>query len=96
MENLLQIQEKVRNFILKNSYISEDKVNNDTLIFAQGIMDSMGFVSILGFIEESYSIAANDSELLESNFESIDAISDFVFQKLQSLTNQSLQQTEAI
>ena len=81
---MLQIQEKVKQFILQTSYISEDQINNDTLIFAQGIMDSMGFISIIDFIEEGFSITASDNELLESNFESINAIASFVSRKMQS------------
>jgi acyl carrier protein len=82
MENIIQIQEQIKQFILKTSYVSEDQVKNDTLIFAEGIMDSMGFISIIGFIEDNFSITTNDNELLEANFESINAIADFVSRKL--------------
>ena len=88
MEEKLQIQEKVKEFILKTSYVSDEHLSNDTLIFAQGIMDSMGFISIISFIEEDFLITANDNELLESNFESINAISDFIFRKRQLVANQ--------
>jgi acyl carrier protein len=83
MKDLYQIQEKVKEFIIKTSYISEDQINNDSLIFVQGIMDSMGFISIIDFIEEDFSISAADNELVESNFESINAISNFIFKKIQ-------------
>ena len=87
MDNTLKIQEKIKQFILKTSYISYDQVNNDTLIFQQGIMDSMGFISIINFIEESFSITASDNDLLESNFESINAIANFVSRKLPVAVN---------
>ena len=87
MDNTLKIQENIKRFILKTSYISEDQVNNDTLIFQQGIMDSMGFISIINFIEESFSITASDNDLLESNFESINAIANFVYRKLPVAVN---------
>jgi acyl carrier protein len=87
MDSLHQIQEKVKQFILKTSYISEDQISNDSLIFAQGIMDSMGFISIIDFIEEDFSISAADNELLESNFESINAIANFVSRKKQLASN---------
>ncbi|MDP2338132.1 MAG: acyl carrier protein [Bacteroidota bacterium] len=89
MENTLQIQEKIKQFILKTSYVSSDQVNYDTLIFQQGIMDSMGFISIIDFIEESFSITAADNDLLEANFESINAIADFVSRKLPKAVNQT-------
>jgi acyl carrier protein len=84
MDTKLQIQDKVRQFVINTSYIPEDQINNDSLIFAQGIMDSMGFISIIDFIEENFSVSAGDNELVESNFESINAISNFIFRKLQS------------
>ena len=84
MEEIYQIQEKVKQFILTTSYISEDQINNDSLIFAEGIMDSMGFISIIDFIEEGFSITAADNELLEANFESINAIANFVSRKIQA------------
>lgn len=84
MENIVQIQEKIKLFILKTSYVSKDQVNNDTLIFAQGIMDSMGFISIIGFIEDNFAITILDNELLETNFESINAIAEFVSRKLKT------------
>ena len=82
MEDIVQIQEKIKQFILKTSYISEDQVKNDTLIFAQGIMDSMGFISIIGFIEDNFALTILDNELLEANFESVNAIAEFVLRKI--------------
>ena len=82
MKDTIKIQEKVKAFILKTSYISEDQINNDTLLFAEGIMDSMGFISIINFIEEDFSVTAADDELLDSNFESVNAITNFVYKKL--------------
>jgi acyl carrier protein len=84
MENINQIQQKVRQFIQETSYVSEDQLSNDSLIFVQGVMDSMGFISIIDFIEENFSVTANDDELIESNFESINAISDFILRKMKS------------
>ncbi|HZL08504.1 MAG TPA: acyl carrier protein [Prolixibacteraceae bacterium] len=90
MKEDIQIKEQIRQFIIKTSYVKDDLVNNDTLIFAQGIMDSMGFISIISFIENTFSITAVDNELLEANFESVNAIAKFVTRKLQPSTNQSV------
>ena len=82
MEDLTFIKGKIRNFILKSSYLPEDKVKNDTLIFVQGILDSMGFITLINYLEESFSLVANDNDLVETNFESVNAIADFVVKKL--------------
>ena len=84
MENITTIQSQIREFILITSYAPSEQVANDTLLFAEGIMDSMGFISIISFIEDTFSISTADDELLDTNFESIDAIANFVFGKLNS------------
>jgi acyl carrier protein len=83
MDRALEIKDIIREFIVETTYTPSDKIKNDTLIFVQGIFDSMGFISLINFIEEKFAIRADDSELLEENFESIDAISNFVKRKLQ-------------
>lgn len=81
MEEAGKIKEKIREFIVKTSYVSGEEIADNTLIFAEGIMDSMGFISIIGFIEEEFSIATLDEDLVEENFESINAISEFILRK---------------
>ena len=83
MVDILQISDKIRQFIIKTSYVSADQVKDDTLIFEQGIMDSMGFISIIGFLEDTFNVSPLDDELVEVNFESIDAITNFVKRKTQ-------------
>ncbi len=85
MEDLPQIQDKIRKFIVSYSYREDEKIDNDTLLFEQGIMDSMAFMSLISFLDETFSIQPNDDELLEINFESIDAITGFVINKLKSI-----------
>ena len=42
----------------------------------------MGFLSLINFIEDTYKFKAADSELLEENFESVNAIVGFISKKL--------------
>jgi len=82
MENLVEVKQKIRQFIVETTFAPEEQVQNETLIFIDGIFDSMGFISLINFIEETFAIKAQDSELLEDNFESIDAIARFIDSKL--------------
>jgi len=83
MDKAVEVKDIIRQFIVETTYTPTEKIKNDTLIFVQGIFDSMGFISLINFIEEKFAIRADDSELLEENFESINAISNFVNRKLQ-------------
>lgn len=84
MKDLDQIKGEISRYIKTSSYLPEEQVKNDTLIFSEGILDSMGFITLINFLEESLSVNVLDSELLETNFESINAIADFVTRKLQA------------
>ncbi|MDO9254580.1 MAG: acyl carrier protein [Bacteroidales bacterium] len=82
MVNLEQVKDQIRQFIVETTFAPAEQVKNETLIFVEGIFDSMGFVSLINYIEETFAIKAKDSELLEDNFESIDAIARFIESKL--------------
>ena len=82
MEVTTDIKEKIRQYIIETSYASPEKITDEAMLFAEGIFDSMGFVLLINFIEETFAIKAKDSELLEDNFESINAIAGFVSAKL--------------
>ena len=77
------VKEKVRTYILQAVYVDKEKINNDSLIFKEGYFDSMGFMILITFIEEEFGIKTNDDDLLEENFESINAITDFIIRKKQ-------------
>jgi acyl carrier protein len=52
------------------------------LIFKEGFFDSMGFVMLISFLNDNFNITVSDNELIEENFESIDAITDFAGKKI--------------
>lgn len=80
--DLTGIKDKVREYIYQKVYAEKDKVKDDTLVFQEGFIDSMGFMDLIVFLEKEFGIATGDADLLEENFESINAISDFVMRKL--------------
>jgi acyl carrier protein len=55
-----------------------NKFENSALIFKEGILDSMGFLKLITFIENEFDIQIPDDDLKEENFESINAISKYV------------------
>ncbi|MGA2222956.1 MAG: acyl carrier protein [Syntrophobacteraceae bacterium] len=54
--------------------------DNDNLI-ERGVIDSLGIMKLLAYLEETFSISISDEELIPDNFETIDAISAFVVSK---------------
>ena len=79
--NTNSINEKIKAYVLQTAYSAENEIQDGTLIFNEGYFDSMGFVMLISFLEENFGLTVNDDELIEDNFESISAISDFVIRK---------------
>lgn len=81
MEISVALSEQLRNFISEATFTDKEKIKEDTLIFKEGIFDSLGFLSLISFVDEELGIEVADDELLEENFESINAIVAFISRK---------------
>ena len=81
--NTNKIKDKVKVYIKEATNLEKNKIKDDSLIFKEGYFDSMGFVLLITFLEEQFDIKTVDADLLEENFESINAITNFVVRKQQ-------------
>jgi len=76
-----EIKQKVSSYVLNTTFVEKEKIKDETLIFQEGFFDSMGFVMLLGFLEETFGIRPMDEDLIEENFESINAITNYIVNK---------------
>ncbi len=76
------VTDKVKSYVIEETFADGGKINNETLVFKEGFFDSMGFVRLVSYLENEFKIRISDEDLVESNFESINAISDFVSKKV--------------
>jgi len=75
--------EQIRSFLVSNFYVSDVKaLVDDTSLLDQGIVDSTGVLEIIGFIEETFGIIVEDSELLPENLDSIQGIEQYIIRKM--------------
>jgi|LSQX01.2.fsa_nt_gb acyl carrier protein len=73
--------EQLRIFISEVTFTDIDKIKKDTMIFDEGLFDSLGFLSLVGYLQDEFGIEVEGDELNEENFESIDAIVAFIENK---------------
>ena len=76
------IIEKVYQFIAEHTYSNPNEIQYDTLIFQEGYFDSMGFITLITYLEDQFNVKTEDKDFVEENFESINAIAYYVTQKL--------------
>ena len=85
MEEIKNIQEKLMAYIKENTFKETNSLTTETKIFEEGIIDSMGFALLLDFLESTFNITPEDSDLVEENFESVDAMTAFLQKKNPSI-----------
>jgi acyl carrier protein len=69
-----------------NEYVSRELVQDpallpladDTSLLETGILDSLGLLKLVVFLEERFGIAMGDTDLLPENFASVTAICAYV------------------
>lgn len=81
----MQLKSEIRVFIVENFLYGQDDGFTDGISFlGKGLIDSTGVLELVSFIEEKYGIAVDDEELVPDNFDSIDKLSLFIAEKLNS------------
>jgi acyl carrier protein len=79
-----QIREKVRGYLHENFlYMRPDFIlDDDDRLLERGVVDSMGIVEMLTFLEDEFGVQPADDEISEANLGSVRAITRFVATKL--------------
>lgn len=73
--------EELKKIISEITFYGIEKIKEDTHLFEEGIFDSLGFLSLISFLNEKYGIEVENDELSEENFGSIKAIAAFIERK---------------
>ena len=79
--NSEEIKKSVFQYVYDNAFSSKENITDEVLIFKNGFLDSMGLVMLITFLEDTFKIGTTDADMVEENFESINAITDFVLRK---------------
>src|SRR6185295_8036666 len=77
------IEEKIRDFILKNLYYTDNAdLTEDASFLAEGVIDSMGAMELVAFVESEFKFKVEMLEVVVKNFDSIRKVAEFVRRKL--------------
>lgn len=82
MQTEIEVKDKIREYILEATFDDVEKITDDTLIFEEGVLDSMGLLFLIEFLQEEFKVTTNDEELVVENFQSINNIVAFMEGKL--------------
>ena len=75
----MTIEALVRQFIVRQFRVNDPaKLADDTLLMEEGIVDSVGMLAVIMFLESEFGIEVDDLEIMPENLESIARIAAFV------------------
>ncbi|MCX4486954.1 MULTISPECIES: phosphopantetheine-binding protein [Streptomyces] len=73
----------LRNMIEEQFLVEfDDELTDRSDLFKAGVIDSFGYVQLLGSIEEEFSIQLKDEDFLKNIFTSLESIDAFVAKKI--------------
>jgi acyl carrier protein len=78
----MELQQQIRDFVTSNFYVADpNSLQDRTSLLDQGIIDSTGVLEVIMFIETTFGVTVEDSEMLPENLDSIERIAAFVARK---------------
>jgi acyl carrier protein len=79
----IEVRLRIREFILKHFPLArkQSNIGNHSPLLDSGIIDSLGVLDLVSFIEKEFKISIWDEDLLADNFESIASMAAFVQSK---------------
>lgn len=77
----METQEAICDFLVREIATDRDSLSPDENLLSQGVIDSMGIVKLVAFLESSFRIQVKDTEVVPEHFESIRALCEFVEKK---------------
>ena len=80
----MDIRAQIREFVISNFVLKEgpDSLRDDDSFMEKGIIDSTGILELVGFIEETFPIQMEDSELVPENLGSVNQVVSYIHRKM--------------
>lgn len=80
---MMEHESEIRTFIAERFLFGADlTLTGDESFFESGIIDSMGVLELIAFLEDRYKIKVDDNELVPENLDSLKGLCGFLSKKL--------------
>jgi acyl carrier protein len=87
---MTDVAERVRSFIIDDLGWegTPDQLTDDLPLIHEGVLDSLGILTLVTFLESAYGMDVEDSEILPANLGTIGSIERYVLAKKGSAVSQ--------
>jgi acyl carrier protein len=82
----MTIKEQLKDYIARNLLFSDNgfKYDDDASFLEEGIVDSIGVLELVAFVDESFGVEVEDHEVTPDNFDSVNKLAAYVQRKQNS------------
>jgi acyl carrier protein len=76
------VSEQIKSFIVQHFPLARSRqLRHDDPLLENGILDSLGVLELVTYLEEEFNISLSDEELVPENFQTIACLTAFVQKK---------------
>ena len=76
------VHQQIKQFIVNHfPSVRNRNIGNDERLLENGLIDSLGVLDLVNYIEEEFKITFVDEDLVPENFQTIDNLATFVQEK---------------
>lgn len=79
----MDVESTLKGFIQENFLARKGKteISNEDMLLETGLVDSTGIFELVSFVERTFGIEFDDTEIVPENFESINSLAAFIRSK---------------
>jgi len=76
----MEINVQIRDFIAQNLLFSDNgyQYDDDDSFLQEGIVDSVGVMDLVSFVEDNFNVEVDDQEIVPDNFDSVNKLAQYV------------------
>jgi acyl carrier protein len=76
----MKIEAQIREYVSQNILFGDDTIEygDDDSFLEEGIIDSVGIMELMLFVEQRFGITISDNEVTPENFDSVNKLSTYI------------------
>lgn len=79
----MDVKEQIRRYVAENFLFSDNgfELGNDESFLEAGVVDSLGVLELVTFVEEEFDVQVADEDIVPDNFDSVDQLAHYIDRK---------------
>jgi acyl carrier protein len=80
---MMEIEARIKEYIAQNLLFSDNgyPYKDETSFLQEGVIDSVGVMELVTFVEEKFGVKVEDQEIIPDNFDSVKNLSAYIRRK---------------